>query len=117
MNAVYGVLESQSTGTTPEDSRVYDVTGTSLPSPLPSLTDPSTVAVQALVASSQLSIPSGRSKSNLLGFFDCAMGEKKELRIEYEFKGRLHRFVGKDLSGVALPLRGESSLFRRVRGY
>lgn len=53
-----------------------------------------------------MNIPSGRSKSNLLGFYDVAMGEKKSLRIRYTFKGRIHEVECDDRSAVALPLRG-----------
>jgi DnaJ homolog subfamily C member 11 len=63
------------------------------------------VALQALVTNSQLIIPAGRSKANLLGFFDCAYGEKKRLRVKYSFKGRRHEVELGDLDAVAAPLR------------
>lgn len=63
--------------------------------------------MQALVNNSQLGIPSKRSKANLLGFYDCAMGEKKRLRVRYFFKGRQHELEVDDLAAVAAPLRGE----------
>jgi len=50
-------------------------------------------------------IPAGRTKSALLGFYDSAIGEKKQLRIKYRFKGKLHEAVWGDKQGVALPLR------------
>ena len=40
-----------------------------------------TLQVQALVSNSMLFIAPGRSKSNLLGFYDPAMGEPKKLLI------------------------------------
>ncbi|KAK9893625.1 hypothetical protein P389DRAFT_163971 [Cystobasidium minutum MCA 4210] len=80
-----------------------------------------TVAVQALVASSQsdkadsqnrkqardstLIIPGGRSKSNIIGFYDILVGSKKELAITYLFKGRRHFVIYDDYASVALPMR------------
>lgn len=63
------------------------------------------VALQALVANSQLVIPAGRSKANLLGFADVAYGEKKKLRVRYSFKGRMHEVTLGDLDALAAPLR------------
>ena len=65
------------------------------------------VPLQSLVASAQLSIPPG-SKSGLLGFYDCALSEKKRLYCKYLFKGRLHEFTVDDSAGVAAPMRGQS---------
>ncbi|ORY73064.1 hypothetical protein BCR35DRAFT_293884 [Leucosporidium creatinivorum] len=88
--AIYGVLESIGDKTdAEEDQRWLDVT----------------VALQALVTNSQLIIPAGRSKANLLGFFDCAYGEKKRLRVRYSFKGRKHEVELGDLEAIAAPLR------------
>ncbi|KAM0791022.1 hypothetical protein ACM66B_004320 [Microbotryomycetes sp. NB124-2] len=64
-----------------------------------------TIAVQALVANSQLVIPGGRSKSSLLGFYDCAIGERKRLYIKYLFRGKLHEVTVVDNEPVAAPLR------------
>lgn len=66
----------------------------------------SVVPLQSLVLSSQLVIPAGRSKAHLLGFFDCAYGEKKRLRVRYTFKGRRHEVVLDDTEALAMPLRG-----------
>ena len=63
------------------------------------------MALASLVSSSQLVVPGGRSKSNLLGFYDCAMGSKKRLRVRYEFKGRPHETTVGDFEALALPLR------------
>jgi DnaJ family protein C protein 11 len=67
------------------------------------------VPLQSLITNPnpQLSIPAGRSKSSLLGFYDCALSEKKRLRIKYLFKGREHLVEVDDKIGIALPLRGE----------
>ncbi|KAK4048082.1 hypothetical protein OIV83_004952 [Microbotryomycetes sp. JL201] len=64
-----------------------------------------TVAVQALVTNSQLVIPGGRSKSSLLGFYDCAIGERKRLTIRYLFKEKMHEVTVQDNEPVAAPLR------------
>jgi DnaJ family protein C protein 11 len=65
------------------------------------------VPLQALLPPnlSQLTIPSGRSKSTLLGFYDPAMGEKKRLRIRYRFRGKVHEAVWEGNEAVALPMR------------
>jgi DnaJ family protein C protein 11 len=65
-----------------------------------------TIAVQALVSNGQLHIPGGHSKSNLIGFYDPCYGEKKGLRITYQFQGRLHQVTVTDKQPVAVPLRG-----------
>lgn len=65
------------------------------------------IPLQALVSKSKLVIPGGRSKSNLLGFYDPAMGEKKVLRVRYLFRGQLHEAIFADKDPVAMPMRGE----------
>ncbi|BGP02996.1 hypothetical protein RTG_02948 [Rhodotorula toruloides ATCC 204091] len=90
--AIYGVLEATKEKVDDEaELRWLDVT----------------VPLQALLPTSlsQLTIPSGRSKSSLLGFYDPAIGEKKALRIRYRFKGKLHEAVWEDKEAVALPMR------------
>ncbi|KAL8276647.1 hypothetical protein RQP46_010915 [Phenoliferia psychrophenolica] len=94
LEATYGVLESRPsalppTGEEEKDPRWLDVT----------------VTLSTLVTNSQLVIPSGRSKAALLGFYDCAMGEPKTLRIRYLFKGREHLVEVEDTGAVAAPLR------------
>ncbi|KAF9423309.1 hypothetical protein BGZ94_008349 [Podila epigama] len=64
-----------------------------------------TIAVQALVNNSQLSMPAGHSKNHILGFYDPCLGEKKQLRIRYEFQRRMHEVVVGDLESVAAPVR------------
>lgn len=73
------------------------------------------IAVQALVtarrtsseteSSSILAIPGGRSKAQLIGFYDVMVGSKKRLLIKYTFRGRLHEASFDDLQPVALPMR------------
>ncbi|KDE04263.1 hypothetical protein MVLG_05291 [Microbotryum lychnidis-dioicae p1A1 Lamole] len=65
-----------------------------------------TIPLQALVNQSQLVIPAGRSKAHLLGFYDCAYGEKKSLRVRYRFRGSRHECEVEDREGLAMPLRG-----------
>jgi DnaJ family protein C protein 11 len=50
-----------------------------------------TIAVQSLVVSSQLHIPGGSSKSQIIGFYDPCFGEEKLLRITYQYKGKVHQ--------------------------
>ncbi|SCV69184.1 BQ2448_2204 [Microbotryum intermedium] len=65
-----------------------------------------TIPLQALVNQSQLVIPAGRSKAHLLGFYDCAFGEKKSLRVRYRFRGAVHECEIADRDALAMPLRG-----------
>lgn len=106
--ASYGVLE-EADETNAEDPRCIDVTGKEV-SPRPSIAQlmlraSCAVALQALVANGQLVIPGGRSKSHLLGFYDCAYGERKQLRLRYTFKGRVHETCFDDRDPVACPIR------------
>ncbi|SPO23766.1 uncharacterized protein UTRI_03737_B [Ustilago trichophora] len=63
------------------------------------------VPVQALVNKGQIIVPGNRSKSNLLGFHDPVMGEKKHLQIVYSFRGVVHMVVVEDWSELAMPMR------------
>ncbi|CAO1630723.1 unnamed protein product [Sympodiomycopsis kandeliae] len=63
------------------------------------------IPLQALVNKSKLIIPGGRTKSNLLGFYDAAIGEKKVLRLRYLFRGRIHEHIFADKDAVAAPMR------------
>ncbi|GAA5954100.1 hypothetical protein JCM3765_005290 [Sporobolomyces pararoseus] len=90
--AIYGVLESiEEKPESDLEQRWFNVT----------------LALQALLppSSSQLVIPQGRSKSSILGFYDPAIGEKKQLRVRYRFKGKLHEVVVGDKEAVGIPLR------------
>ncbi|KAF9952581.1 hypothetical protein BGZ70_000558 [Mortierella alpina] len=64
-----------------------------------------TIAVQALVNNSQLAMPGGHSKHHIMGFYDPCLGEKKQLRIRYEFQKKMHEVVVADLAHVAIPVR------------
>ncbi|CAG8650906.1 5508_t:CDS:10, partial [Racocetra persica] len=63
------------------------------------------IPIQALVFESQLIIPGGRSKSNIIGFYDPCMGERKQLKINYYFQRKLHEVIVEDKAPVACPLR------------
>lgn len=64
-----------------------------------------TVPIQNLVANSQVFISGGFSKSNMIGFYDPCLGEKKRLRIKYRFQEKLHWVEIGDRETLALPLR------------
>lgn len=64
------------------------------------------IAIQALVSNSQLHIRGENSKSTILGFYDPCMGEKKRLRVTYQFQGRIHQVEVDDKAPLAAPLRG-----------
>ncbi|RGB27150.1 hypothetical protein C1646_769502 [Rhizophagus diaphanus] len=63
------------------------------------------IPVQALVHDSQLTIPGGYSKSNIMGFYDPCMGEPKQLKIKYQFQRKFHEVIVDDTAPVACPLR------------
>ena len=65
-----------------------------------------TIPVQSLVQNGQLHISGGHSKSNMIGFWDPCLGEKKQLDIVYQFQGKLHHVQVDDKAAVAAPLRG-----------
>ncbi|KAG5519495.1 hypothetical protein PMAC_002123 [Pneumocystis sp. 'macacae'] len=64
-----------------------------------------TIAIAALVNDSQLTIHHGFSKSQIIGIWDPAFGQKKTLRVEYAFKGRVHFVEVEDKHGLIAPLR------------
>ncbi|KAL2920011.1 hypothetical protein HK105_200077 [Polyrhizophydium stewartii] len=64
-----------------------------------------TIAIQSFVQSGQLHISGSHSKSNLIGFWDPCLGERKRLRITYQFQGRIHQVEVDDKAPVAAPLR------------
>ena len=73
------------------------------------------IPVQALItarrgaleaeSSSILAIPGGRSKAQLIGFYDVTVGSKKKLLIKYTFRNRYHEASFDDYQPVALPMR------------
>ncbi|GBC07248.1 hypothetical protein RclHR1_07330006 [Rhizophagus clarus] len=63
------------------------------------------IPVQALVHDSQLTIPGGYSKSNIMGFYDPCMGEHKQLRIKYQFQRKFHEVTVDDTVPIGCPLR------------
>lgn len=69
-----------------------------------------TVALQSLVAKSQLIIPAGPSKSGLVGFYDPCIGEAKVLQVRYEFQGRNHYVQVEDSQSLVMPLRAHAEL-------
>ncbi|CAG8593717.1 2002_t:CDS:10 [Acaulospora morrowiae] len=69
------------------------------------------IPVQALVHDSQLTIPGGYSKSNIIGFYDPCLGEPKQLKIRYQFQRKIHEVVVNDTHPVACPLRWINKMF------
>ena len=64
-----------------------------------------TIPVQSLVTNSQLHIAPKLAKNQLLGFYDPCYGEKKQLRITYQFQSKLHQITVSDHEAVDLPMR------------
>jgi len=67
-----------------------------------------TIAIQSLVQDSRVTIPGGRSKFDLLGFYDPCIGESKKLRIRYLFREKLHEVTLGDKEALRIPMKGES---------
>ena len=65
-----------------------------------------TIPVQSLVSNSQLHIASKLPKFNLLGFYDPCFGERKKLRVTYQFQGKVHQVTVGDNDPIDLPMRG-----------
>ncbi|KAG0744655.1 hypothetical protein G6F57_009539 [Rhizopus arrhizus] len=80
IKAIYGNLEN--------DNEAIDVT----------------VVIQTLVNESRLTIPGGHSKTNILGFYDPCLGEKKKLLVEYRYRHRLHQVIVEDKSPLLCPV-------------
>lgn len=63
-----------------------------------------TVPLQFLVNDGQIRLDPAY-RANVLGFFDVAIGRRKETLVTYEFRGRLHRAVFRDDEELLIPLR------------
>eukprot|EP00123_Amoebidium_parasiticum_P005462 comp16651_c0_seq1/m.14849 comp16651_c0_seq1/g.14849 ORF comp16651_c0_seq1/g.14849 comp16651_c0_seq1/m.14849 type:complete len:554 (-) comp16651_c0_seq1:203-1864(-) len=66
-----------------------------------------TIPLQALVKDSQLHLQE-HSKSGLPGFYDCAIGEDKSLRVQYCFRDRLHEVTIADDEPLSCPKRSHA---------
>ncbi|KAG0168455.1 hypothetical protein DFQ28_011747 [Apophysomyces sp. BC1034] len=64
-----------------------------------------TVVIQTLVNDSRVTIPGGHSKTNILGFYDPCLGERKKLRVQYMFQHRLHEVTVEDSAHLICPMR------------
>ncbi|ORZ25560.1 hypothetical protein BCR42DRAFT_340731 [Absidia repens] len=64
-----------------------------------------TVVLQAMVNESRLTIPSGHSKTNICGFYDPCLGERKQLKVQYRFQHQLHQVIIKDSAALIVPMR------------
>ncbi|GAA5803597.1 hypothetical protein EDC94DRAFT_610938 [Helicostylum pulchrum] len=86
VQAWYGNLENLDNGI---DEGVIDVT----------------IVIQTLVHESRLTIPGGHSKTNILGFYDPCLGERKKLRVQYRFRHRLHQVTVEDTAALISPVQ------------
>eukprot|EP01132_Coremiostelium_polycephalum_P004087 gene4087-5115_t len=84
--ALYGKLNEKSTD--PEFPANIDVT----------------IPLQFLVEDSKLQLHPNK-KSDLLGFWDPAIGEEKQLKVTYFFQDKLHRVIVGDNDPLMIPLR------------
>lgn len=68
-----------------------------------------TIALAAQINDNQLVLANNHRKSGLLGFWDPAYGEKKTLRVDYQYDGRRHFIEVGDKDGLAIPSRTHST--------
>lgn len=45
-------------------------------------------------------------QAGLLGFYDPCLGERKCLRVKYQFRSRIHEVTVDDRAPLEMPLRG-----------
>ena len=74
-----------------------------------------TIPLQSMTQDSRVTIPGGRSKADLLGFYDPCIGESKKLRIRYLFREKVHEVTVTDKEVLRIPMKGELTLPVRVR--
>jgi DnaJ family protein C protein 11 len=65
-----------------------------------------TVALAALIDGSQLSLPRGLNKSQIIGFLDPAPFRRKLLVVDYIFGGKKHHVECSGHDALSLPMRG-----------
>lgn len=84
--AFYGRLFDTSDHYTVEDSKVIDVR----------------IPLQVMVKDSKLILPA-TSKAHITGFYDPCFGEKKHLRVVYQFRGSLHEVTIENMEPLVIP--------------
>ena len=60
------------------------------------------IPLQVMVKDSKLILP-GTSKANITGFYDPCFGEKKHLRVVYQFRGTLHEVTIENMDPLVIP--------------
>lgn len=63
-----------------------------------------TIPLQCMVRESNLTLEA-TPKASLSGFYDPCPGEKKMLRVRYQFMGALHEVTVDDLEGLNIPMK------------
>lgn len=76
----------------PEDDVLADRVEVSLP-------------LQYMVQNSQLQVPSGTTKSALIGFYDPVPDEDKWIEVVYLYRHKTHRIVASDFESLRMPLK------------
>lgn len=64
-----------------------------------------TVALAALVNESQISLPRGLDKAQIIGFWDPSPLKRKLLVVDYLFGGKKHRVKSAHYDALSLPMR------------
>lgn len=64
-----------------------------------------TLPLQYMVQNSQLQVPSGTTKSALIGFYDPVPDEDKWIEVIYLYRHKTHRVVASDVESLRMPLK------------
>lgn len=64
-----------------------------------------TLPLQYMVQNSQLQVPSGTTKSSLIGFYDPVPDEDKWIEIIYLYRHKTHRLLASDVESLRMPLK------------
>ena len=84
--AYYGRLFDTGDHPIAEDSKMIDVR----------------IPLQVMVKNSKLILPA-TSKAHITGFYDPCFGEKKHLRVVYQFRGTLHEVTVENMDSLVIP--------------
>lgn len=84
--AYYGRLFDTGDDPTETDSKVIDVR----------------IPLQVMVKDSKLILPA-TSKAHITGFYDPCFGEKKHLRVVYQFRGTMHEVTIENMDPLVIP--------------
>lgn len=73
-----------------------------------------TLALRYMTHNGRITFHQGTSKSGLMGFYDCAPGETKVLRVLFLFNKEPHMAILSDQEGAVLPDRGKTVVDQQI---